>query len=87
MGVHLKEVKFHVEDDSWGNRPRYNLHGMIKVSAWVEVGNVLTESLDYYKEMEFFIGKLPKEVQEKLIDAYKDIQKFLDDNHEIKLKS
>lgn len=86
MPVFLEKVEFSVEDRSWGSKEQYDLKGIIKVGVGAELGNVLDNPVCVYQDMTFGVSKLPKDIQEKLIDIYKDIQKYLDQNNELTLK-
>jgi hypothetical protein len=80
----VENIEFSVEDRSWGDKEILVLQGKVKVGVGAELGNVLGESVCIYQDISFGVKRLPEEIQQKLLDVYKDIETFVVENQDIR---
>lgn len=78
MNIYLDEIKFKVDDNSWGSKKQVDLEGHIKIGISEEPVNVMGESIHFYENRDFDIKRLPKEIQDKLVEVFKDVENYLE---------
>jgi hypothetical protein len=84
MDINVKEITFKYgidSEDHWTVTDRY-LKGNIKVNVSKNVGKVLYKYLQFNEEIDIPLSHLPKELREKFISLFEEVEEYIKSNVE-----